>query len=522
MQKKHTFIDVFSGCGGLSFGLESAGWSCLAAIDHNEQAIATLNKNHLQPIGTVQDLRSYYPSDLAKRIGTDRVTMVVGGPPCQGFSTARQAGGANSGQRIVLDSRRDLYQRFLAYVKFFSPDVFVIENVLGIKTAASGAYFTKIQNESRSIGYSVVPIELKCWEFGVPQQRVRQLFIGTKIGLPLFVPDLFLKKTHTANEKDAAKEGLQKLVLLGEAIGDLPTLTAGTGHQVSDYDQDKRLIHLNNYGGRYIVDEMKVDQASRLTWHIARPHSERDLRDFARLLEGETSRQALARGVEMEFPYSRETFKDRYTRQSRYELSSTIVAHLKADGLMFIHPTEPRSFTPREAARVQSFPDTFDFCGLRSHVYQQVGNAVPPIAARALGYALNNYLSENRANLRARESFANEKLKTDLVHKIEKASSLRETALLQISKAEFLDIWYSIHKLHPALHPENSLDETGEIKMTGDKATQVSLVIAPYYKRSGWPLDLICIAKEARRRFDLGELDASEYYFRTIYDTELI
>jgi DNA (cytosine-5)-methyltransferase 1 len=516
MSKDRTFIDIFSGCGGLSYGLEKAGWQCLAAVDHNEQAIATFNKNHAKPVGTVQDLNTFYPRDLVKKIGVGRVVMVVGGPPCQGFSTARQVGGANSGERMVVDSRRELYKRFLAFVDFFSPDTFIIENVLGIKTAASGTYFTRIQDESRSIGYSVVPIELRCWEFGVPQQRVRQLFLGTKIGLPLFVPDLFLKKTHGGPEAISAQPTLQPLVLLGEAIGDLPALSAGSGQQVSFYDEKRRVEHLRQYGGRYIVNEMDVASADRLTWHIARPHSERDLRDFGRLKEGETSRQALARGVEMEFPYSRETFKDRYTRQSRFELSSTIVAHLKADGLMFIHPTELRSFTPREAARIQSFPDTFDFCGLRSHVYQQIGNAVPPLAARAVGLALDAYLSENESFKSRSKPSLSESSKLKLIKRIEDfINSLYMPVLPRMSKAEFLDIWYAIHELHPSLHPENSLDETGEIKMA---ANGVSLAIAPYYKRSGWPIELIPIAREARVRFESGELDESEYYFRVRHE----
>ena len=511
MLRSRTFIDIFSGCGGLSFGLEQAGWNCLSAVDHDEYAIATFNKNHSKPVGLSRDLNNFYPADLAKKIGADRVTMVVGGPPCQGFSTARQVGGANSGERMVIDPRRELYKRFLSFVKFFSPDVFLIENVLGIKTAASGIYFTRIQDESRSIGYSVVPFELRCWEFGVPQQRVRQLFIGTKIGLPLFIPDIFIKKTHGRSEANLNDENLQPLVLLGEAIGDLPELSAASGQQTSLYDEERRLEHLAQYGGRYIVEEMKVTHSNHLTWHIARPHSQRDLRDFARLKEGETSRQALARGVEMEFPYSRETFKDRYTRQNRFELCSTIVAHLKSDGLMFIHPTQLRSFTPREAARVQSFPDTFDFCGLRTHVYQQIGNAVPPLAARAVGYALNSYLSKSEGVKTGRKKTLTDVSRSQIIRKIEKVilTPLARN-LSKMPKSEFLDVWSAIHELHPSLHPENSLDETGDLKMA---ANGVSFAIAPYYEGSGWPMELIPIAKEARLRFERSQISESEYYF---------
>lgn len=137
------------------------------------------------------------------------------------------------------------------------------------------------------------------------------------------------------------------MVTLDEAIGDLPEIAAGDERFERDYDRRRRNLHVARYGPRYVIDVLRVNEARRLTAHVARAHSARDLRDFARLREGENSREAIAQGEEMEFPYDRSSFKDRYTRQSRHELSSTIVAHLKKDGLMFIHPTPLRSFTSR-------------------------------------------------------------------------------------------------------------------------------------------------------------------------------
>jgi DNA (cytosine-5)-methyltransferase 1 len=124
---------------------------------------------------------------------------------------------------------------------------------------------------------------------------------------------------------------------------------------------------------------LEVKQAVNLSAHRARPHSERDLRDFKRLKEGESSAEAMRRGVKFEFPYDKTSFKDRYTRQHRERPCSTIVAHLAKDGLMFIHPTQNRTLTPREAARVQSFPDWFRFPVARTHQFQVIGNAVPPL-----------------------------------------------------------------------------------------------------------------------------------------------
>lgn len=509
MSKKLNFIDVFSGCGGLSYGLEMAGLECLAAIDFNTIAIETFNLNHKNTVGLKRDLTKFAPEELAEIINADKIDLVVGGPPCQGFSTARTQGGANFGKAYADDPRRDLYKYFLKYVEFFEPDVFVMENVLGIKSMGSGIYFTKIQEASRALGYSVAPVQINCWEFGVPQKRIRQLFIGTRLGLPLFMPARYLIKTHSI---EPYAPSIEPIVALGEAICDLPPLKANDGSIESKYDLDLRKKHLNQYGNRYIIDLMEANKASKLTWHISRPHSERDLRDFLRLREGENSKGAIARGEILETPYSMESFSDKYKRQSRFELCSTIVAHLKKDGLMFIHPTQNRSLTPREAARIQSFPDTFQFSGQRGNVYEQIGNAVPPLAGRAIGFAIKAYLRNNsstNARPQYRESERNRAIK-----KLEKlTNSLYLGVLANMGKKEFLSTWNLVHIVHPTLHPEMALDRTGEIYMP---PSGTSDVLAPYYKRSGWPVALIPIAIEANKRYATKELTEEDYYFNSL------
>ena len=509
MSKKIKFIDLFSGCGGLSYGLEMAGLECVAAVDFNKIAIETFNLNHKSCVGIYRDLTKFEPEELAAIIGADGVDLLVGGPPCQGFSTARTQGGANFGKDYVDDPRRDLYKRFLKFVEYFKPQIFVMENVLGIKSAGSGIYFTKIQEASRALGYSVAPLQINCWEFGVPQKRVRQLFIGTKLSQPLFVPSRYLVKTHSLV---LGENCLEPVVTLGEAIGDLPELSADDGVIDSDYDFALRSAHLKCYGNRYIIDLMKADRAKKLTWHVSRPHSERDLRDFRLLQEGENSRDAISRGEVMETPYSMDSFADKYKRQSRFELCSTIVAHLKKDGLMFIHPTQNRSLTPREASRIQSFPDTFRFAGQRGNVYEQVGNAVPPLAGRAIGFAIKSYLrdcaaSEARPRLKVKE-------RDKAIEKLERLINSRYRGDIErMTKEEFLSAWNLVHLVHPTLHPETALDRSGEIYMppTGTKS-----VIAPYYKRSGWPLALIPIAEEAITRYRNKELTEKDYYFNSL------
>lgn len=509
MSKNLQFIDVFSGCGGLSYGLEMAGLECLAAVDFNATAIETFNLNHKHQVGLKRDLTQFEPEELAEIMGAQEIDLVVGGPPCQGFSKARTQGGGNFGKEFVEDPRRDLYKRFLKHVEFFKPKIFVMENVLGINSMGSGIYLTKIQEASRELGYSVAPVQLNCWEFGVPQKRIRQLFIGTRVGLPLFMPTRYLRKTHSL---DTVNGSLASVVNLGEAICDLPPLKANDGLVDASYDLILRKKHLDEYGGRYIIDLMQADQAQKLTWHVSRQHSERDLRDFLLLREGENSKGAIARGEVMETPYSMESFADKYKRQSRFELCSTIVAHLKKDGLMFIHPTQNRSLTPREAARVQSFPDTFQFTGQRGNVYEQIGNAVPPLAGRAIGYAIKAYLKSN-ASSAMRPRFS-ESVRSKAIKKLEMlTTTLYLGVIANMTTKEFLSVWNSVHVVHPTLHPATALDRSGEVYMP---PSGTSDVLAPYYKRSGWPVVLIPIAVEANARYNNKELTEEDYYFNNL------
>lgn len=502
-----TFIDLFSGCGGFSAGLEQAGMNCLAGIDHNVQAIHTFKANHSDStIALVKDMTQFQPMELERLIGRNHVDVIVGGPPCQGFSSARQYSGSNSGERLVDDPRRDLYKYFLNFVNHFSPKVFVMENVLGIKKMQNGVYFTAIQNEARKIGYRVVPIEVNTWEYGVPQKRIRQLFIGTLTELPIFVPAQLIQKTHSLTPKE---DSLSPIVTLGEAIEDLPHLQAGDERIIQDYDLQLRKSYLEKYSGNFLTEVLDIEHADKLTWHCSRPHNDRDLRDFARLREGETCSRAIARGVDMEFPYDRGSFKDRYTRQDRNSLCSTIVAHLKSDGLMFIHPTQVRSLTPREAARVQTFPDTFEFSGSRSHVFTQIGNAVPPLIGRKVGLGILRYFAQAET--------------TD--HRVYLADSEREKIVRELeqfvnecmlNRVEFVDdgnfkqAWQKIHLLLPHLHPESALDNGREISAIPSRT--ISFCLEPYFVRSGWPVELAPIAQEASRRHRSGRLATSEYF----------
>lgn len=508
LMTRFTCIDLFCGCGGLTLGMDRAGFEVLAALDHDEAAVKVLSTNLPQiPHVLREDLAKFSPRELAARIGRNHVDVIVGGPPCQGFSMARQRDGANSGPRMVKDKRRQLYQEFLRFVHHFRPKVFVMENVPGIKSAAGGRYLTRVQRGARLIGYRVHTQTEKVATLGVPQKRVRQLIIGTRLDLPVFFSSR-MSRASRATERPT----------LGEAIGDLPVLRAGSGAHDAEYDQARRDAHVARYGTGYLCGVLEVDRAARLTAHVARPHSERDLRDFARLKEGEHSGLALERGVEFEFPYDKGAFWDRYTRQHRNRLCSTIVAHMAKDGLMFIHPTQNRSLTPREAARVQSFPDWFVFPVSRTHQFRLIGNAVPPLVGEAIGLTVRLYLERTRQ--------ADVLLLADYVPTTEAEAAERLVAVLEaagtnslhrLSLDEFRRGWAAIAFLYPEIHPDSAREHGTQVsrarrpRLSHDSPGRRRPRVQEYVQ-SGWPVALEPVAREALRRYQRGELSEDEFY----------
>jgi DNA (cytosine-5)-methyltransferase 1 len=391
LKKRFTCIDLFCGAGGKSLGFKQAGFEVVAAVDIDPQAIATFKNNFPEVRHVIErDIRKLPPSQLASLLGCKSVDVITGGPPCQGFSNVRRRDGKNHGDGVIHDPRRSLYKEYLRYVGFFRPKIFVMENVPGLRTAVGGRYFEAIRKAAEALGYRLQVEIIFAANFGVPQKRRRIFFIGVRKNMP----EARIVLTHThSDDPEEQKRGLAPHVTLGEAIMDLPALKAGEGDDPAEYDLARRNGHSDDH---FLYKVLQVRSTKKLTGHSARPHSERDLRDFARLREGENSKLAEARGVKMEFPYSRDSFHDRYTRQHRNRLCSTIVAHLGKDGLMFIHPTQTRSLTPREAARVQSFPDWFEFPIARTHAFRLIGNAVPPLVSRAVAKAVVRYLSNGK------------------------------------------------------------------------------------------------------------------------------
>lgn len=567
-----TCLDLFCGCGGFTLGMLRAGFRVLAAIDFNPEAVATLRANLLErrspdypPVDHAleRDLTRFPPEELAALLrgspalagGEGRnaesvpvVDVIVGGPPCQGFSKARQVDGSNHGRKLVADPRRQLYREFLRYVDFFQPRLFVMENVLGLRTTAGGEYFTRVQAEARELGraagkpgYRVHGQIEDAYELGVPQKRRRQLIIGVRRDLPgYFLPTL--KPAPRARPRTN----------LGAALGDLPPLEAGQGVHERRYDLHRLASFLDRKdpaARNYLGEVLEIDVVDTLTNHVARPHSARDLRDFAKLQEGDNSAAAMRRGVVFEFPYDKSSFKDRYTRQHGGRPCSTIVAHLSKDGLMFIHPTQPRSLTPREAARIQSFPDWFRFPQARTHAFRLIGNAVPPLIGEAVGLAVKEFLAnaggavlprrpdsirrvgepgghlgsgnESRSARLAplesgrRGSTAPPQSRSAAARELQRLANLDRRALRALPTEEFLRGWHALLFLFPGLHPDNALDHGDTIEEVPTE--QLGLPgfereLDRRHTRSGWPVALGAIGMEAWRRYERKEVSSDGFY----------
>jgi DNA (cytosine-5)-methyltransferase 1 len=473
--------------------MRRAGYQVLAGVDFEPHALATYGYNlGRESFALEEDLTRFRPYTLSKSIGIETVDVIVGGPPCQGFSTARQVDGSNSGPRIKADPRRYLYKEFLRYVAYFEPKVFVMENVPGIRSADNGAYLTAVQYDGRRLRTRLNRFKYRLHTqledsstVGVPQHRSRQLIVGVRSDLVGHFP-LALSPPPK----------VPLSVSLGAAIGDLPPLDAGEGNEAISYDRAARENHYAKYPGiarPFLENVMEIDKADLLTAHRARPHNPRDLRDFDRLLEGESSAAAMRRGIQFEFPYNRSTFKDRYTRQSRSQACSTIVAHLHKDGLMFIHPCQQRSLTPREAARLQTFPDWFVFPFARTHQFKMIGNAVPPLVGQAIGITIAQYLDSQQRLAHREPSKSDRRRALTVVDAIPELSKLQ---LRKLSDKDLLTQWMAVGMLFPDLHPISIADHgTGTYQLSQGPSWQRCR-----YRRSDWPLKLTAFLSEISRR----------------------
>jgi DNA (cytosine-5)-methyltransferase 1 len=370
-----TVVDLFSGAGGLSEGFRQAGFEPILGVDTNEWAVKTYQRYHGK--GLLESVENLTADRILDEIGGQAVTVLAAGPPCQAFSTVAVAKlrslGRSSTRRNPLNV---LYREVLRLVNVLKPPFFIMENVGRMFSMSDGAIKHEIEKELEG-KYKVNFYYENVANFGVPQNRKRGLVIGNNLGLQN--PELV--RTHHDPEFTDSHNTVP-FETLRNAISDLPRIRAGGGAETMEYPE--LVSPLTEY-------QRDRRRDSRFVYnHVARKHSTRDLEIFRLLKPG----QWISDLPEDLNPYRNDIFLDKFKKQPWDKPSSTILAHLSKDGLMFIHPDpkQNRSLTAREAARLQSFDDTYVFEGPRTQQYIQIGNAVPPLFAKAIAKAITEKL----------------------------------------------------------------------------------------------------------------------------------
>ena len=365
-------IDLFSGCGGFSLGFQMAGFKSSLAIEIDEWASETYSYNHPRITVLTKDIKKIDP----KKLNLKNIDGIIGGPPCQGFSL--------SGNRDTKDPRNSLFVDFVRFVKIIRPKFFVMENVKGLlsmKTKKNLLVKDIILEEFEKINYNVSLQVLSSADYGVPQIRERVFFIGLR-------DNIFFNEDKLIPKKEYSKK---KYLKLWDAISDLPQIRAGKGNEEQLYSIKPK----NKYQSLMRKNSKKIFN------HVAMKHTDRLIERFKQIKYGQSVKDVdkkysqRKRGAANQI--SGKVYSQNNMRPYPNLPSPTVAASFQSN---FIHPYLNRNFTAREAARIQSFPDTYIFKGKRTTMsweknlsqYQQIGNAVPPLMAKAIAISLKKLI----------------------------------------------------------------------------------------------------------------------------------
>lgn len=342
-------IDLFCGCGGLSYGFEMAGFEVSLAIDMWNDAIKTYNHNHKNKVARCEDIHNLTKEFLDEFTKENKITGIVGGPPCQGFSTV--------GKRDVNDPRNHLYTEYCRIVETIKPDFFVLENVKGLLTLSGGAFRDDIHLRFESLGYTVTHKLLNAADFGIPQNRQRVFFIGMKDKKFIF------PKEH------------ETILTCSDALSDMPDINEENG--MSDFMQYTK-EPCNEYQ-RYLRNGSVGIKNNQITIH-----SEQTKSIIGMIKDG-----GKIKDLPPEY-WDIRKYNKAFERMSSIRPSNTVdTGHRN-----YFHYSENRIPTARENARLQSFPDSFEFLGTKGSQYKQIGNAVPPLLAKAIAVEIMKQLGE--------------------------------------------------------------------------------------------------------------------------------
>lgn len=385
--------DLFTGAGGLSLGIQEAGWKVALGVDFDERAVETHAAN-FPGLSLLRDLSTPEARDeVVALLQTAEVDLIAGGPPCQPFSRA----GRNKIRDLVVnhgrdpeDHRRELWRAYLDVVTRVRPRAVLMENVPDMGLSDDFAVVRIIQDKLENLGYATQVRLASAADYGVPQHRKRLIMLARNdIG-------------HFSWPKVSSPRPR-----LWDAIGDLPEFKVVPKEQLGA----RELPYEESGKTAGFSQKMRKGAAEGIIFdHMTRAVREDDYEAFRSMNSGTLYSEIDPKYIR----YRTDSFTDKYKRLAANDLSRTITAHIAKDGYWYIHPTQPRTLTVREAARVQTFPDRFRFAGTRSDAFRQIGNAVPPMlgtaAARALEPVATDQAHESRAAISkwkdARDSLA--------------------------------------------------------------------------------------------------------------------
>ena len=378
-----TLVDFFCGAGGMSLGFCQNGFKVLLANDIEDVCTKTYSFNHYEiPKERIitGDIKQIV-ENIDKHINDD-VDVIIGGPPCQGFSMANR-------QRIIDDPRNVLYKSYVKGVEKLKPKFFVMENVKGMLSVAEQVKedFHNLNDVEYDVAYNVFNAK----DFCVAQNRERLIYIGIRLD----ISEKF--KMNATDIIEEIKQFIQsnKKYNLIDAIGDLRELEALRIKNATELDTEisGRKIEFNrNDKSINYIDLINNYKVNKLIFnHKARYNNDRDIEIFGRMIPGDKSDSERIADI-MPYKSRSNIFKDKYYKLKPNEVCKTITAHMKFDCNMYIHPYQARGLTPSEAARVQSYPDDYVFLGSYTKTYMQVGNSVPPLMSRYIAEIIKKYI----------------------------------------------------------------------------------------------------------------------------------